>query len=56
MNNSGENVRALKIDSSQHSMAARLYIKDTEQGQRFVVNFMTLISRIKLCVVRWMTH
>lgn len=39
MNNSGENVRALKIDSSQHSMAARLYIKDTEQGQRFVVNF-----------------
>ncbi|CND19282.1 ShET2/EspL2 family type III secretion system effector toxin [Yersinia pseudotuberculosis] len=39
MNNSGENVRALKIDSSQHSMAARLYIKDTEQGRRFVVNF-----------------
>ncbi len=39
MNNLGENVRALKIDSSQHSMAARLYIKDTEQGQRFVVNF-----------------
>lgn len=39
MNNSGENVRALKIDSSQHSMAARLYIKNTEQGQRFVVNF-----------------
>ncbi|CNF20173.1 ShET2 enterotoxin [Yersinia similis] len=39
MNNSGENVLALKIDSSQHSMAARLYIKDTEQGQRFVINF-----------------
>lgn len=41
MNNSGKNVLALKIDSSQHSMAARLYIKNTEQGQdrRFVINF-----------------